>query len=337
LNDFKVLVDEAHQLGFKVIIDWVANHTGWDHEWTIYNPEYYVKDAKGNFTEKNGWRDVIDLNYQSFEMRQEMINAMRFWVNEFNIDGFRCDMAHLVPLDFWMDARNQCDSIKDLYWLAECEDVAYHDVFDTTYSWNFMQTTEKVVKNQASISDLYNILHGYSQYPEGCTKLFFTSNHDENSWNGTEYEKYNNLAESFAVFTCTWSRSMPLIYSGQETANKHRLSFFDKDEIKWSKKPKLSEFYKSLLVLHKTKSISIGETFILPTNNSKVISFLRKFEKEVVLVILNLSDDNKIHHQVHHEWLKGTFYNVFSGLEYSFNTNEEFELMANDYMVYQTI
>jgi len=143
LADFKKLVDEAHILGIKLIIDWVANHTGYGHEWTINHADWYMKDAAGNFTEENGWKDVIDLNYDVAPMREAMIKAMQYWVTECDIDGFRCDMAHLVPLDFWMGARKQCDRLKPLFWLAECEEVKYHDAFDVSYAWQWMHTTEK--------------------------------------------------------------------------------------------------------------------------------------------------------------------------------------------------
>ncbi|MCW3086841.1 MAG: 1,4-alpha-glucan branching protein, partial [Sediminibacterium sp.] len=144
--DFKTLVQEAHALGFKLIIDWVANHTGWDHSWTVRHPEWYLHDAEGNFTDKHGWHDVIDLDFTNNDMRAAMTDAMQYWVREFDIDGFRCDMAHLVPLDFWKDARTKCDALKPLFWLAECEVIAYHDVFDTSYAWWWMHVTEDHAK-----------------------------------------------------------------------------------------------------------------------------------------------------------------------------------------------
>ncbi|OIQ97961.1 alpha-amylase 2 [mine drainage metagenome] len=336
LNDFKSLMREAHQLGFKIIIDWVANHTGWDHHWTKEHPDWYMKDAAGNFTEENGWHDVIDLNYDNKDMRMAMINAMKYWIAECDIDGFRCDMAHLVPLDFWKEARTACEEIKKLFWLAECEVVEYHNVFDVTYAWAWMHATEKFAKGNASLNDVRNVLHDYSQYPQGAQKMFFTSNHDENSWNGTEYEKYGDAAKAFAVFTCVW-QGMPLIYSGQELPNFKRLRFFDKDLIEWKANVALHDFYKTLLRLHKNKAIADGETFILPTNNNGLMAFIRKKENDVVLVLLNLSSEEKIHIEVEHGWLNGSFQNVFSELIFSFKQKESFELMGNDYLVYKKI
>ena len=146
IGDFKNLVAHAHQLGLKVIIDWVANHTGWDHRWTIEHPEYYVKDAAGNFTERNGWDDVIDLDYNNMEMRLALVEAMKYWVTETGIDGFRCDMAHLVTLDFWKEARAALEPIKKLFWYHECEEISYHSVFDATYTWRWMHKTEDFAK-----------------------------------------------------------------------------------------------------------------------------------------------------------------------------------------------
>lgn len=334
LNDFKELMDEAHSLGFKVIIDWVANHTGWDHEWTITNPEFYLKDSAGRFTERNGWEDVIDLDYNNRDMKDAMMNAMRFWVKEFDIDGFRCDMAHLVPLSFWTDARTACETIKPLFWLAECEEPSYHHVYDVSYAWQWMHVTERFVKGKAGITDLYNTLHDYSQYPYNALKLFFTSNHDENSWNSTEYEKYGGTAKPLAVFSCLWNNSIPLIYSGQELPNKKRLNFFTKDQIDWTYPTELHDFYKKLLSVRNTSAIAKGETFILPSSHNGVIAFFRKYEHEISLVIINLSSSSKINVLVEHDWLKGHYKNLFSGLHYDFGTNERFELMAYDYLIY---
>ncbi|MBS1628043.1 MAG: alpha-glucosidase C-terminal domain-containing protein [Bacteroidetes bacterium] len=333
LSDFKTLVNQAHILKIKVIIDWVANHTGYGHEWTIEHTNWYEKDEHGNFIEKNGWADVIDLNYENKELRKGMIEAMQYWIRECDIDGFRCDMAHLVPLDFWEEARTQCNSLKPLFWLAECEDVKYHDVFDTTYAWQWMHATEKLVHHEINITELYNVLHSYSQYPNDTSKLFFTTNHDENSWNGTEYEKYGQLAKALAVFSFTW-QGTPLIYSGQELPNNKRLQFFNKDEIEWSiALPSLHNFYKTLIALHKTRAIAAGETFNLPASNN-CMAYIRKKEEEIVLVILNLSNQDRVKLTISHQWLQGNFINIFSQLIYSFNVNETFELQAGEYLVY---
>jgi glycosidase len=194
LKDFIDVVQAAHALGMKVIIDWVANHTGQDHVWTISSPDFYMQDAHGNFTERNGWSDVIDLNYNNPRMRTAMIDAMRYWIDAAGIDGFRCDMAHLVPLNFWIEARQALDAIKPLYWLAECEDARYFEAFDTTYAWAFMHATASINRHEPNLNPVLDQLDIYKSEGANTHKLFFTSNHDENSWNGTEYEKYGVTA-----------------------------------------------------------------------------------------------------------------------------------------------
>jgi len=332
--DFRALVEQTHALGMKLIIDWVANHTGCDHHWTKEHPEWYIKDAQGNFTERNGWKDVIDLDFSQPAMRDAMINAMQYWVKEFDVDGFRCDMAHLVPLDFWIEARTSCDAIKPLYWLAECEEVNYHQAFDTSYAWRWMHTAEKFVKGETGLHELREVLHAYSQYPQGASKLFFTSNHDENSWNGTEYEKYGLSAKAWAVFSCTW-QGMPLIYSGQENPNLKRLAFFDKDLIEWKPIPALHDFYQRLLHLRRNNSaLTEGETFILPTDSSWVMAYFRRKGEDIVLVLLNLSEKEKITMQVTHDWLNGKFKQLFSEISYTFSGTETYELLPGDFLVY---
>lgn len=332
--DFHALVEQTHALGMKLIIDWVANHTGFDHHWTDEHPEWYIKDEDGNFTERNGWKDVIDLDFNQTAMREAMISAMQYWVREFNIDGFRCDMAHLVPLHFWIAARTACDAIKPLYWLAECEEVNYHEAFDTSYAWWWMHTTEKFVKGEAGLHEVREVLHAYNQYPQGASKLFFTSNHDENSWNGTEYEKYGLCAKAWAVFTCTW-QGMPLIYSGQENPNLKRLAFFDKDLIEWKATPALHDFYSNLLQLRKNnQALTEGETFILPTASSFVMAYFRKKNHQLVLVLLNLSGTERVTIPVTHEWLPGKYYQLFSAITYTFSDTESYELLPGDFLVY---
>ena len=332
-SDFKDLVDAAQALGLKVIIDWVANHTGSAHEWMHQNPSWFAQDASGNFTERNGWDDVVDLNYDNRSMRIAMIDAMEFWVRQFNIDGFRCDMAHLVPLDFWIEARTILQRTKTLYWLAECEDLAYHQVFDTSYAWSWMHATEQLGKGEDSLHKIWDILHQYTQYPEGAYKLFYTSNHDENSWNGTEYEKYGKAAKAWAVFTLTWN-GQPLIYSGQELPNHKRLAFFDKDQIQWtSEMPTLHTFYKTLLTARKQFPVlQSGQIFILPTE-AAVMAFLKQEQGQTALVMLNLSAQVQVV-QVAHEAFKGNFTNLFSGLNFEFNGHSQFELMPGEYIVY---
>jgi alpha-amylase len=323
LHDFRELVRQAHLAGFKVIIDWVANHTGWDHIWTKTHPQFYKKNAAGNFYDSNSWHDVIDLNYYDHAMRREMIEAMRFWVDKCDIDGFRCDMAHLVPLDFWRDARIALDAVKPLFWLAETEHNNYQDVFDCSYAWHWMHETEKFSRDQIGVADLRNILKGYLQKARpGASYLFFTANHDENSWNGTEYEKYGPAARALAAFSVTWD-GIPLIYSGQEIPNMERLKFFDKDTIQWNEKNLLHDFYKTLLQLRdknpalRTADINVLTSFIKTNAENSVLAWRRKLLEKEVLVFLNLSSHD-LEVNVMDEQVTGRYTNTFDATTIDF-------------------
>lgn len=253
IEEFKSLVDQIHFKGGKVILDWVANHTGLDHVWTKSHPGAYMKDAKGNFYERNGWEDVIDLNYYDAQMRTLMKEDMLYWVKECDIDGFRCDMAHLVPLDFWLEARTYIDSYKPLLWFAETETKEYLDVFDIFYAWKWLHSTESYVKGNLEAKELYQLEVDYNHYAyQGCYPMFFTSNHDENSWNGTEYDRYGNQALTLAEKTFQMN-GVPLIYSGQELPLKRSLAFFDKDQIEWEEGIQLHEFYKECIKMFRNR------------------------------------------------------------------------------------
>lgn len=335
LNDFKALIQQAHELGFKVIIDWVANHTGFDHTWTRLNRDWYVLDPQGNFTEKYGWKDVIDLDYSNNNMREAMINAMQYWINECDIDGFRCDMAHLVPLDFWHEARKRCEQHKQLFWLAECEVPDYHQVFDVSYAWQWMHITERYMNKQALLVDILHVLEQYGHYMAGARKLFFTTNHDENSWNGTEYEKYGTAAKAFAVFSCTWP-GLPLIYSGQELPNNKRLLFFEKDEISWTQQPLLHGFYQALLTTRKSnKALHDGSKMVkLATGaDEEVLAYLQVQDGHKLLTLINLSSISRIKCSIENEELPGHYVNIFSGISHELQTTAAFELQAWEFIV----
>lgn len=342
IEDFKELVVSAHAQGFKVIIDWVANHTGYDHVWTKDHPEFYKKNNEGNFYCAFGWVDVIDLDYTNRSLWETMVAEMDFWIKEFDIDGFRCDMAHLVPLDFWSYARTQLEVQKKLFWLAESEVADYHQVFDATYAWEFLHTTEAVYKNNASLHSLRDVLEKYDVvFPADGLRAFFTSNHDENSHSGSEYERFGDGAEAFAVLCAMWTNSLPLIYSGQEMPNKKRLQFFDKDPIEWTGLYLLDNFYKILLSLRKNcTTLRSGDTAvdtkIVATNAPEnIFAFLRKHEESEVLVLLNLSA-SKIRFSINDEFVAGRFINAFSGNESDINNLIHFEMEKWGYLIYYT-
>ncbi len=340
IMDFKWLVGQAHELGFKVLIDWVANHTGLDHVWTIEHPSFYRQNTEGQFYDAHGWEDVIDLNYDSHELRTTMIGAMQYWVETCRIDGFRCDMAHLVPLDFWKEARFALDQIKPLFWLAECEDIAYHEVFDASYTWKWLHVMEAFWKKSSDMQGLIQVLYYYKhQFSGKALRVYFTSNHDENSHSGTEYERLGDAAVPFAVFSCLYD-GLPLIYSGQEIPNKKRLLFFDKDEIDWHQPSRLSDFYRTLLHLRKTNSALKGGShssqpeILSNTAPDNIFSFIRRYEQDQVLVILNFSAETQsviITNQV----VSGSYKDVFNADSPDFISGQPVLLDAWEYRVYK--
>jgi glycosidase len=341
LDDFRILVREAHSLGFKLIIDWVANHTGWDHKWTIEHPDYYeIEESTGNFRIASGMDDIIELNFHNPELVSAMIEAMKFWISECDIDGFRCDLAFWVELDFWQMARHELDAVKPLFWLGELDPIEhpeYMGTFDAAYTWTWMHKTEEFYKKQLTLSALETVLKEYDAIGDASMRAWFTSNHDENSWNGSEYEKYGDMARALAVFSCTWN-GLPLVYSGQELPNLKRLKFFEKDEINWTGKYELQDFYKVLLKLHSNNSAlragdEASKTVRLNTSDEQqVFAYLRKNGDDEVLVVLNLSTSDV---QFAIEQVTGKFREVFSGMERDFVANKNFEMKGWEYYVFE--
>lgn len=320
--DFRRLVQQAHGLGMKVILDWVANHTGLDHEWTVSHPDFYKMNAQGNRYDAHGWDDVVDLDYGNLAMRREMIHSMQFWVEQFDVDGFRCDMAMLTPVDFWQEARTSLDILKPLFWLAELDPLdhpGHMQVFDSAYTWRWMKATQQVKDRGAQhIHELLHVLDMYRHLqPQLLCPAWFTSNHDENSWNGTEYEKYGEMAIPLAVFSATW-KGLPLVYSGQEIPNQKRLAFFDRDPLDWPEKPLLHDFYKKLFQLRKNNPAFIcsaaAENLQLIRNSvdHHVLSFLRHHEGQSVLVLINFSPYTLHQVTLHTEQVSGVFLELFS-------------------------
>lgn len=317
LNDFKALVKQAHSMGFKVILDWVANHTGWDHWWTVEHPDWYEKDEyTGDFKKASGMDDIIELDFKNPSLRKAMIEAMAFWVSETEIDGFRADLAFWVELDFWHEAKLVLDKIKPLFWLGELDPMdnpEFMQVYDAAYTWQWMHKAEQFYKGGASFGDLLRVLHQYQQLPG--VKAWFTTNHDENTWNGTEYEKYGELVSVLTVFGCTWP-GIPLVYSGQELPNQKRLQFFEKDAIEWQSQCTLQVFYQTLFNLKKSHPALASDApccILSADEDQRVLVFKRAAGEKEILVLLNFSADEKTVDLSGK--LESAFTNVFTGAQ----------------------
>ncbi len=299
MDDFKKLVNHAHSLGMHLIIDWVANHTAWDHPWVQEHPEYYKKDSLGKIESPFDWTDVLALDYDNHKLWKAMTNEMKFWLENTDIDGFRCDVAMLVKTEFWDSARIELDKVKPVFMLAEAELPEHHlHAFDMSYAWEMHHAFADVASAKKPASALNErIIADSKLFSKNDYRMQFTSNHDENTWNGTEYEKMGDGAKTMAVLTFVIP-GMPLIYSGQEAANKKRLRFFDKDTLNWDSIP-LAHFYKDLIELkNDNKALWNGEfggdyNALTTDNDDKVFAFIRSKGDNSVIFVGNMSPDSQ--------------------------------------------
>ncbi|MDQ3518985.1 MAG: alpha-amylase family glycosyl hydrolase [Gemmatimonadota bacterium] len=299
--DFKALVDAAHGLGMRVILDWVANHTAFDHEWTVDHKDYYTLRTDGSISvardlegKETDWTDVADLNYSNAEMRRAMIGEMRWWVDTMGIDGFRCDVAGFVPYDFWSEVHRELKATRPgLFLLAEWEDPRLHASFDMTYGWEFHHLLNDIAKGTKTTATL----GGYfakqdSLFGAGAYRMYFTSNHDENSWKGTEFERMGANHVPAFILSATVQNSMPLLYTGQEVSMNKRLRFFEKDTVDWTG-PSLASFYRSVFDLkHSQKALWNGpwggaQTALKNNGGGGVYVFTRDRGANTVIVAVN--------------------------------------------------
>lgn len=339
LDEFKQLVKTAQGLGMKVIIDWVANHSSPDNVWVKQGHlDWYTLDSLGRIQPTIGtdWYDVADLNYDSKEMRKEMISSMKYWLIETNIDGFRCDVASWVPTDFWVETRKELDQTKKVFMLAEAEEVEMHQAFDMTYGWNLHHIMNDIAKGKKDVTAVYAYLKD-NKHPKSAYRMNFTSNHDENSWNGTEMERMGESRFAFAVFAATFE-GMPLIYNGQETSLDRRLKFFEKDSIDWLKMD-LVPFYTKLFQLNRSnKALWNGENggevkFISAPDEKNVLVFSREKDGQKVVVIINMTAlDQKI--KLSNPLLAGKYKELFSNKKVKMKAELETEIEAWGYRVY---
>lgn len=297
LEEFKELVDSTHANGMKLIIDWVPNHTAWDHPWVTEHPEYYAKDSTGAITYEADWTDIALLNYDNKELWPEMISLMKYWINEANIDGFRVDHAsHEIPMAFWKQAVPEIDKEKKgLFWLAEWNDPKLHPVFDASYPWEYFHMTTEMADGNTPLTAIDEYMAKEdSLFPEHAYRMYFTSNHDENSWNGTDRELFGDNFQNFAVLAATID-GMPLVYNGQESGLYQQLEFFEKDTLNW-KEYKYQDFYATLFDLKDRNEAlwngQYGGDFVKVPNDKpgSVYSFKRVKGEQEVFVILNFSD-----------------------------------------------
>ena len=296
IDAFKALVDKAHELDLKVIIDWVPNHTSPDAVWATHK-DWYLTDSLGNFVIQYDWTDIAQLDYNNRDMRRAMIDAMLYWVTETDIDGFRCDVAWNVPVDFWEPATKELTAVKSsLFMLAEAEEPPLmQKAFNMYYAWNLHHVMNEVAQGNADANALrVGLEEMMNRFPRYAIPMYFTSNHDENSWSGTEFERMGDAARTFAALTYLLP-GMPLIYNGQEVGFDRRLLFFEKDEINWTDSYGYTPFYRELNTLRKNNralhSQEVGGILIEIENSAPnaIFSFKREVVGNRVIALFNLS------------------------------------------------
>jgi alpha-amylase len=338
IDDWKTLVKHAHEMGFKVIIDWVPNHTSADHVWLTTHPDFFVEDSLGKAAVPFDWTDTRQLDYKNKEMQDSMIASMKYWLTNTGIDGFRCDVAWNVPGPFWTRCIGELKKINpDIFMLAEGDKSYLHPSgFDATYPWQMFHKMIQVAKGERpafaldSVKNIYDTL-----YPKNALELYFTSNHDENSWNKADYATMPGPVHApFAVFTLTMVHSVPLIYSGQEEPVLDSISFFYKDPITF-KNYSRAKFYKTLLELRKNNpALASNAAFrrVAVGDEKAVYAFVREADNKKVFVILNLSAGEQSI-KVTDTSLQGEPYNVFMGVKEPLK-DSEWKIEPWGYVVY---
>jgi len=341
-EDLRELISAAHEANMMVILDWVANHTGWDNPWIAEHPEWYTQNDEGEIVHPPGtdWTDVADLNYSNWEMRMAMIDAMRYWVEEFDVDGFRADVAHSVPVDFWELASEKLHEVKDVFMLAEDGGnlALLKSAFDTNYAWPLKDLFNSLGRNSADAGDFRrNLKSTATQYKEGKYQMVFITNHDENSWSGTVFERLEDNVKNLAVISFTVP-GMPLIYSGQEIGLDRRLEFFEKDPIVWPDQvSEWTEFYSKLVRL-RTENPALwtagagGELKAVHLDNSDVIGFSRSYAGNDVIVLANL-DSEPQSQELQLGNLVGDYTDFFSQESVALAEGEVIELAGNSFLV----
>ena len=295
--DLKAFVEAAHEQGMYVILDFVANHTAWDNQLVTDHPDWYDRDYKGDFrpTPWWDWSDIIDLDFDQPGVREYLTDVMTHWVRTLDIDGYRCDVAGFVPIEFWENVRAELDAIKPVFMLAEWESRDLHArAFDMTYAWTWNEAVHQICLGKADVYKLY-IYYSWNEsaFPPNSMRMTFVSNHDKNAWEGTMYEQFGDGLQA-AIALSVVGEGMPLVYNGQEAGNARRLAFFEKDPIEW-REDEIGALYTKLFGLMKSNSAlwhaKWGATMQKVPNSAegKVLSFVRQNDDHKVFAVFNFS------------------------------------------------
>jgi glycosidase len=341
LEDFKAFVNAAHAQGMYVIIDWVANHTAWDNNLADEHPDWYTRDWKGDFhpTPWWDWEDVIDLDFQNPALRKYMTEALKYWVAETDIDGYRCDVAGFIPTDFWNNVRKELDAIKHVFMLAEWESRDLHEyAFDMTYAWTWHEIVRNLISGKAGMSELF-VYYSWNEkaFTQDMLRMTHITNHDRNSWSGTQSELFGEGLKP-AIALSVVGEGLPLLYNGQEAGDCKQLSFFEKDLIEWQEHS-IGLLYQKLFALKKANTAlwngKWGARMIHIPNSvpDKVFSFVRQNESDKVFAVFNFSAEPQtiaFKESLHH----GAYTDYFNEVRVELDANSQLALKPWDYRVF---
>ena len=339
--EFRAFVEEAHRLGLKVILDWVANHSAHDNPLTLSHPDWYTRSPEGALVPPAGtdWSDVADFDYSQPGLRRYMTESLVYWVREFGIDGFRCDVAGYVPTDFWDTARAELDTVKPVFMLAEWEQRDLHErAFDATYGWGWKEAMQRLVKDGSGAGAMRGYYAGQAEtWPHAAMRMVYTENHDQNSWDGVAAEIYGPAYEAAIALSFTGS-GLPLIYNGQEADNDRQLAFFERDPIVW-REGRYDALFRKLIAL-KTAAPALhngrfgaGMVEVPTSETGDVFAFTRGEAGGRVFAVFNLSP--RAHavtfQQARHH---GRYTDALSGESVSFTGGESLDLPAWGYRIF---
>lgn len=297
LTDLRELTNKAHDLGMAVILDWVANHTSWDHAWISAHPDWYTQNANGDIIIPPGtnWNDVADLNFAQTEMRNAQIAAMKYWVLEANIDGFRCDYADGVPYDFWSEAIMELKALpkRDVLMLAEgSRSDHYQAGFDLTYSWNYYTALKNVWNGSAT--SLLTTTHQIEQstLPSLKNKVRFTTNHDQSAWEASPMTLFNGKNGALAAsVACLFSGGTPLLYTGQEVGKTGTTPFFSNTNINWTANPDMLAAYQKIYSIYNAEPAARANTYSIYQLSNDLICWKKTSGSTSLLILINVRNN----------------------------------------------
>ncbi|MFN8276105.1 MAG: alpha-amylase family glycosyl hydrolase [Chitinophagales bacterium] len=339
MDDLKHLVAEAHKKDMKVILDWVPNHSSFDNALITQHPDWYKHDSTGKIIPPVAdWTDVAALDYANPALREYQIESMKYWLTNADVDGFRCDVAMMVPVDFWQQCRTALDAVKPVFMLAEAEGPEFHkNGFDMTYGWELHHLLNLIAKGEKQAADLDGYFEkNNAMYQKGDYRMYFTTNHDENSWNGTEFERMGDAARAMFVL-CSTVPGMPLMYSGQEAGLNRRLKFFDKDPIDFTGLKDEVFFTKLFQLKHNNAAlangINGGDWVRMPSKKPGLYAFMRIKGGSKVVVVMNLSA-TEVKDVLAEKRMAGDYLELFSGDKVKLFESYNFSLKPWEYRVY---